>query len=185
MHACERVCAHSIHAQTHTGTGTDNFEFPLYTADRRRVDVLLNATPRRMNSGQVREKNTRIDRWREDMRVCMHACMHPIHPCIRVSHSQTRIEINVPETRDDFPFRTGGRFRPLLLMEWFRDGATGGPGGQFSIVGKWRRWHPIRVGAGGWHARFRRPVTRDCEMLATAVVQPVVPRQSSWDDVCC
>jgi PAS domain S-box-containing protein len=35
------------------GNGTDDFEFPLYTADGRRVDVLLNATPRRMNTGAV------------------------------------------------------------------------------------------------------------------------------------
>ena len=35
------------------GEGTANFEFPLYTKDRRRVDVLLNATTRRDVGGQV------------------------------------------------------------------------------------------------------------------------------------
>ena len=35
------------------GQGTANFEFPLYTKDRQRVEVLLNATTRRDVSGAV------------------------------------------------------------------------------------------------------------------------------------
>jgi PAS domain S-box-containing protein len=35
------------------GKGTANFEFPLFTKDRRRVEVLLNATPRRDTKGVV------------------------------------------------------------------------------------------------------------------------------------
>eukprot|EP00960_Hanusia_phi_P006330 181599-Hanusia_phi.AAC.1 len=35
------------------GNETANFEFPLYTKDERRVEVLLNATTRRDVSGKV------------------------------------------------------------------------------------------------------------------------------------
>ena len=35
------------------GQGAANFEFPLYTKDNRRVEVLLNATPRMDTSGRV------------------------------------------------------------------------------------------------------------------------------------
>ncbi|EKX46591.1 hypothetical protein GUITHDRAFT_45786, partial [Guillardia theta CCMP2712] len=48
-----RVSVSQVLTNALKGRGTANFEFPLFTVDKRRVEVLLNATPRKDISGNV------------------------------------------------------------------------------------------------------------------------------------